>query len=146
MKTRYADKEDLPKVYTMYLRALEELGEEYDETKALEFVLSCWSKAPTILLEDKGIIGFAGLNTGTIAYNNKTFLKEYMFYISPEKRGLKSWRALTKAVQKVSDEHKIPFLGEHKIQGKIKHHARLIRMAGARPISIRSVYGETNGR
>lgn len=137
-----ATKDDLPHVYVMYLEALDELGEPYDEKKALDFVLVCWSKAPCLLLKDNGnIIGFAGLNTYMPAYNNEVYLREYMFYIKPDHRGIKAWRKLCKGVQDVSDKFKIPFVGEHRLQGTIKHHERLIRMAGAKPKAIISVYG-----
>ncbi len=88
---RYAEKEDLPQVYVMYLQGLQELGEEYDEKDAIEFLLSCWSKAPCVLLtQDDEIIGFAGLNTFCPAYNKKkVYLREYMFFISHEYRGIK---------------------------------------------------------
>jgi hypothetical protein len=138
---RYAEKEDIPQIFVMYLNALDELEEKYDEKKALDFVLSCWSKAPCILLEDGGVIGFAGLNTYTPAYNNEVYLREYMFYIKPQFRGVQSWRSLCKAVQETADKFNLTFIGEHRLMGDLKHHERLIRMAGAKPKAIISVYG-----
>lgn len=143
MKFRYAEKEDLPEVYVMYLAGLTEMGEEYDEKDALDFVLFCWSQAPCILLlKDGNIIGFAGLKTNTPAYNkSRIHLSEYLFYIQPANRGLKSWRMLCKATQEVSDKFNIPFVGTHYLSGDIPNHERLIRMAGATPKAILSVYG-----
>lgn len=143
---RYADREDLPQVYLMYLEGLRELNEPYDEKKALEFLLFCWSQAPCVLLlKGTEIIGFAGLNTFNPAYNDEVYLRDYMFYIQPGHRGIKPWRELCKAVQKVADIFKITFIGEHRLSGSIKHHERLIRMAGAVPKAVLSVYGGNNG-
>lgn len=142
--TRYAEKDDLPSVYVMYLEALKELNEPHDEKDALEFMFYCWSKAPCIILEDgANIVGFAGLNVYAPAYDRKRLeLREYMFYVSPSYRGIKSWRVLSKAVQKTADKFNLTFVGEHRLTGSIKHHERLIRMAGAKPKAIISVYGE----
>lgn len=138
---RYARIEDLPEVYVMYLAALSDLGEEYDEGKAFNYMVDCYNRAPCILLlEDDNIIGFAGLYVYIPRYNDKKYFREYMFYIQPPFRGLSSWRYLCKSVQKVSDEFKIPFVGEHRLQGSIKHHQRLIKMAGAKPVAILSLY------
>ncbi len=148
MMTRYAEKDDLPEVYVMYLEALTELNESHDEKDALDFILLCWSKAPCILLEKNGkVIGFAGLTTSCPQYDKKrTYLRDYMFYIKPAHRGIRSWRELCKAVQQTADRFKLPFVGDHRLQGTIKHHERLIRMAGAKPLAITSVYGVCNGR
>jgi hypothetical protein len=138
---RYADKNDLPQIYVMYLDALKERGEEYDEQRSLDYMLLSWSQAPCVLLcKGSDIIGFAGLYTYKPAHNHKVYLREYMFYIMPENRGVKSWRSLCRGVQDVSREFNLPFVGEHRLTGSIKHHERLIRMAGATPKAIISVY------
>lgn len=150
MITRYAEKEDLPQVYVMYLAGLSELQDkiaEVNEQKALNHVLECWSQAPCILLEKDGeIIGFAGLKTASIPYSDMVLLREYMFYIHPDHRGLKAWRLMCKAVQEVADKFNLNFVGEHLLQGSIQHHERLIRMAGAKPTAIASLYEVKNGR
>lgn len=148
MQTRYANKDDLPEVYVMYLEGLKELGNRafpVSEKKALEHVLLCWSKAPCILLthEDK-IVGFAGLTTCIPPYSEEAHLRDYMFFTKPSHRGIRSWRVLTKAVQEVSDRFKMPFIGELAVHGKIDHHKRLVRMAGAKPVSVLSIYGGKN--
>ena len=145
--TRFAEIDDLPIVCPMYFDALEELGEKYDPDDAMEHILACWSKAPCILLVDDDIIGFAGLTTFSPCYDKKrAYLREYMFYVRPDKRGIRAWRTLTKAVQSVSDKFNIEFIGEHRLQGDISAHLRLIKMAGAKPIAITSTYGGHNGR
>lgn len=128
----------------MYLEALRELNEPHDEKDALEFMLFCWAKAPCIILEDDGnMVGFAGLNVFAPSYDKSRLeLHEYMFYIKAPSRGIRAWRVLCKAVQDVSDKFNLTFVGEHRLQGNIKHHERLIRMAGAKPKAIISVYGE----
>ena len=150
MMTRYAEKDDLPQVYVMYLAGLSELQgkiAEVNEQKALNHVLECWSQAPCILLEKDGeIIGFAGLKTSSVPYSDMVVLRDYMFYIHPDQRGLKAWRTMCKAVQAVADEFKLNFIGDHKLTGSIQHHERLIKMAGAKPRSIISVYEAKNGR
>ena len=148
MMTRVAEKDDLPEVYVMYLAGLVELKEGFNETDALDFMLLCWAKAPCVLLvENDTIIGFAGLTTASPQYDKKRiFLRDYMFYIQPPFRGIRSWRELCNGVQAVSDKFKLPFVGDHRLQGSIKFHERLIRMAGATPRSIISVYGENNGK
>jgi len=140
--TRYAEKEDLPAVYVMYLEALKEIDEPHDEKDALDFMLYCWAKAPCILLMDNAnIAGFAGLNTYAPSYDKKRQeLHEYMFFIKPSHRGIKAWRILCKAVQDVSDKFNLTFVGTHRLTGTIKHHERLIRMAGAKPLAVLSVY------
>lgn len=142
MITRWAEKEDLDSVYVMYLSALRETKEPHDEKDALEFMLLCWAKAPCILLiSGDSIVGFAGLNTYSPAINRKqVYLRDYMFYVSKPHRCLKAWRMLSKATQEVADKFKLTFVGEHRLQGTIKHHERLIRMAGAKPFAILSEY------
>lgn len=142
---RYATPEDLPTVFKMYCDALKELGDEYEPQDAFEYMCRCYDHAPCILLEDDGIIGFAGLYTYAPLYNRKkVYLREYMFYILPKHRGVKSWRSLCKGVQETADKFNLTFVGEHRLQGSIKHHERLIRMAGAKPYAIISTYGEKN--
>jgi hypothetical protein len=145
MITRYAEFEELPLVFAMYVEALEEIGEKVVEQKALDMVVKCWSKAPCILLEKDGeIVGFSGLNTMDIPYNDMVVLRDYMFYIQPAHRGIRSWRTLCKAVKDVADNFKIPFVGEHLLTGDYNHHLRLIRMAGAKPRAIQAIYGGIN--
>jgi len=128
----------------MYLEALRELNEPHNEKDALDFLLYCWAKAPCILLMDNdSIVGFAGLNVYAPLYDKKRLeLHEYMFYIKPSHRGIRAWRMLCKAVQDVSAQFNLVFVGTHRLTGSIKHHERLIRMAGAKPQAIISVYGE----
>ena len=127
----------------MYLEALKEIDEPHDEKDALDFMLRAWSTAPCVLLEKDGsIIGFASLYAYAPMYDKKRVeLHEIMFFISPPHRGIKAWRELSKAVRQVADKFKLTFVGEHRLQGNIKHHERLIRMAGATPKAIISVYG-----
>src|SRR5690606_3493350 len=109
--TRYAEKEDLPEIYVMYLAGLREIKEPHDEQKALDYMLLCWSKAPCILLTNgDSIVGFAGLNTYTPAIDTTTYLRDYMFYIKPSHRGIGSWRKLCKAVQDASDKFNLTFV------------------------------------
>jgi len=147
LSTRYATQNDLPDVYVMYLAALEERKTpKINEGKALNYVLESWARAPCILLElNGGVIGFAGLTTIASPYSDMVSLRDYMFYIQPPHRGLRSWRKLCKAVQDVSDLHKIPFIGEHLLDKDINSHLRLIRSAGASPLAILAVYGENHG-
>lgn len=143
---RYAERNDLPQVYVMYLEGLKELKAKVNEKKALDYIIQCWSQAPCILLIDEEIIGFAGLRTSITPYGDTVKLRDYMFYIVPEHRGLKAWRELGKAVREVADRFNLDFVGEHLLQGDLKHHERLIRMAGAKPVAISSLYEVANGR
>lgn len=142
LSVRYASREDLPSVYVMYLASLKEVGEKYSEKDALDTVLSGWAQAPCILLvEDEEIVGFAGLYTFCPSYNkSKSYLRDYMFYTKPTHRGIKSWRALGKAVQGVADKFKIDFLGNHRLEGEINNHLRLIKMAGAKAVAVSAIY------
>lgn len=141
LSVRYAEKEDLPEVYVMYLEALRETGRRYNDAKALDYVLLCWSQAPTILLEkEQQIIGVAGLSTSTTPYGYDVSLTDYVIYVRPEYRSIKTWEALTKAIQGVSDRFQIPFIGDNLISGDIKAQERLIRRAGAKPIAIKAIY------
>lgn len=145
--TRYAEKDDLPLVYSMYIAALTERECKINENKAMGHVLFCWSQAPCVLLlKDEEIIGFAGLKTIAIPFNDVVVLGDYMFYIVPKSRGIKSWRTLCKAVQDVSDKFKLAFVGEHLLNTDIKIHLKMIDLAGAKPKAILSVYGDNHGR
>lgn len=139
---RYAEKEDIPHVFVMYIEALRELNEPHDEKDALDFLLRAWSTAPCIILEnDDNIIGFAALHAYAPLYDKKRVeLHEIMFFVDKNHRGLKSWRELSKAVQETADKFNLTFIGSHLIQGEIPHHLRLIRMAGAKPKAIQSIY------
>lgn len=132
----------------MYLEALRELNEPHDEGDALEFLLRAWSTAPCIILEkDDKIIGFAALHAYAPLYDKKRIeLHEIMFFVDKNHRGLKSWRELSKAVQQVADKFNLTFIGSHRISGGIPEHLRLIRMAGAKPVAIQSIYEGKHGR
>lgn len=145
--TRYAEKDDLPLVYSMYIAALAERESKINENKAMEYVLFCWSQAPCVLLlKEEEIIGFAGLKTIAIPFNDVVVLGDYMFYIVPKSRGIISWRTLCKAVRDVSDRFKLAFVGEHLLDTDIKTHLKMIELAGAKPKAILSVYGESYGK
>lgn len=144
MITRWADKEDLPQVFVMYLAALEEIGtKKINEAKALDYVISCWNKAPCILLEKDGeVVGFAGLNTMDTPYNDVVRLTDFAIYIQPPHRSIRSWRSLCKAIHEVADKFKLNFVGENRLTVSVNQHLRLIKMAGAKPLAIQAIYGD----
>jgi len=125
----------------MYLAALKEIGEEYDEKRALDFMIRCYNQAPCILLiKNDKIIGFAGLWIHVPEYGTKKYLRDYMFYLRPDHRGISSWRSLCKGVQSVSDKFKLQFVGEHRLTTTLPKHLRMIEMAGAKPVAVLSLY------
>lgn len=147
MITRWADIDDLPYVFVLYIQALRELDMPHDEQKAMMYVMECYNHAPCVLLEADGdIVGFAGLRTVDKPWGGGVHLEEYMFYVLPQRRGMKSWRMLCKAVQDVSDRFQLPFYGRHMLQSDIKTHERMIKAAGAKPVAFLAVYGGEYGR
>lgn len=125
----------------MYLAALKELGEEHEEKRALDFMIRCYNQAPCLLLiKNDKIVGFAGLWLYVPAYGTKRYLRDYMFYIQPAHRGIRSWRELCKGVRDVSDKFKIPFVGEHRLTATLPKHLKMIEMAGAKPVAVLSMY------
>lgn len=144
MITRYAEKDDLPEVYVMYLAGINELHKNsfpVNESKALDTVIRSWAVAPCILLEkNEELIGFAGLKTTMPEYSDVVLLRDYMFYILPAHRSLKAWRTMCKAVQEVADKFQLDFIGNHKLTDEIPKHERMIKAAGATPWAISAIY------
>jgi len=150
MITRYAEKDDLPEVFVMYLAGIKEIQEHsfpVNESKALDTVIKGYNSAPCILLEDNGeLIGFAGLKTTMPDYSDVVLLRDYMFYVHPDHRSLRAWRMMCKAVQDVADKFQLDFIGTHKLTDEIPKHERMIRSAGATPWAISAIYRCKDGR
>ena len=146
MITRYAEKEDLPEVYAMYIEFLEGKysKDQIDENACLDVVLQAWARAPCILLEKKSkIIGFAGLNTLVAEGTNVVYLREYCFFVQPKHRSVKAALKLSKAAREVSDTFKIPLLFSHRLGlENISMRSKLLKKLGYKISAIEVSYGQ----
>lgn len=147
---RYADEEDLPQVVRMYITALHEIdGDKYklNLVKCGRLVWESFVKAPCILLEkSKEIIGFCGLRTGVLEYCDDAYISEYMFYIKPEYRSMKTARVLSKSAQSVADKFKLPMYFTHLIGDKpVEVREDFLNRWGYKPVAINCIYEAQNG-
>lgn len=147
---RYADEVDLPQVFKMYVSAIKEIeGDKanIDLPVCARLIWDCFVKAPCVLLEKMGeIVGFCGLRTGVLDYSKDAYISEYMFYINPKHRSMKTARVLSNAAQDVAEKFKLPLYFTHFIGDKsIEWREKFLNRWGYKTKAINCIYEVQNG-
>lgn len=145
MKTyNEATAEDLGRVSELYIEGLKETGaDNIDPERARRHVVACFLLAPCFVMRDYDkIVGIAGLTTKNASWSGVTTLCDYMFYILPEYRGLKSLGGLVEKCKEFSREQRMPLRLEFISQNDEELRKRVFEMHGFKPVSV---VGEYNG-
>lgn len=131
MIIKKAKSEDLDDVIKLYRAGLTELGEKYSDAYTLNKVLTSFYLAPCFLLVIDGkICGIAGLTSVVTSHNGVASLTDYMFYILPEHRSLKTLNSLVKEVKAFAKSQKLPLRLEFISNNDEKLKERLLSMNG----------------
>lgn len=138
---RKATTKDLDDVIKLYRMGLTELDESYSDSLTMNKVLTCFYLAPCFLLviNDK-ICGIAGLTVITTSHNGDASLSDYMFYILPEHRSLRTLNSLVKEVKAFAKEQNLPLRLEFVCKNDEKLKERLLIMNGFKINSVTGVY------
>ena len=127
----------------LYKEGLDELGLEYEESLLLKKIVNSYHLAPCFLLM-KGavVVGMWGLTMGITSHDGKPIVQDYMLYIEPEHRGLKTLSKMADKVKEFADENgfivRLEHLGRNPELSK-----RIYEMNGFKPTSV---IGEYHGR
>lgn len=136
-----AKADDLGEVIDLYRAGLTELGEEYSDSLTMNKVLTSFYLAPCFLVVIDGkICGMAGLTAVTTSHDGVASLSDYMFYVLPEHRNLKTLNTLVKEVKAFAAEQKLPLRLEFVANGDEKLKERLLTMNGFKIGAVIGVY------
>lgn len=142
-QVRKATPQDFPYILDLYMKGLEELGENYLESMCLKKVVLSYHLAPCFLLVDcDNIIGIAGLTTVTSSHNGDATLSDYMFYVLPEHRSLENLSSLVEAAKEFASETDMPLILNFIVKNNHKINERLMRMHGLEVRYIAGIYHE----
>lgn len=142
MLVKKATPKNIPYILELYKEGLKEIGcDNIAESMLLKKVVNSYHLAPCFLLfKEYQIVGMAGFTTVTESHSGKPYLADYMFYVKPEHRSLKSLGALVGAARDFSDEKGIPIRVELIIQGDQSTRERLLKIHGFKPYAVIGVY------
>lgn len=143
MLVRQATAADIPYILDLYKKGLDELGQEWKESLLLKKIVNSYQLAPCFLLEIDGIIrGMAGLTAVTTSHNGVASLDDYMFYVEPDSRNIKTLNALVSKAKEFAMLHDIPLRVNFSVKDDLKTRERLLKMNG---FEVRSVMGVYHG-
>jgi len=141
---RKATPYDFDVVMSLYKKGLEEIGiTDYKESYLLNKVVVSYHLAPCFLVViNDSIVGIAGLTIVHNSHNGDASLADYMFYIEPEHRNIKTLGALVKSAQEFADSHKLPLRIDFAVNGDEETRKRLMKMNN---FDVKSIVGIYNG-
>lgn len=139
---RKAKSADIPYILDLYKKGLEELGLEYQESLLVKKIVDSLKLAPCFLLIKDEIVGMWGLTMGSLSHSGELVVQDYMLYIEPEHRGMKTLGEMVEYVKSFADENKLIVRLEH-VGRNPELSKRLYKMHGFEPTSV---IGEYHGR
>jgi hypothetical protein len=138
---RIAENKDIDDILRLYKAGLKELGEDYKDSLVLNKVVTCFHLAPCFLVEiNDNIVGMAGLTTVTTSHTGDASLADYMFYIEPEHRNIRTLDALMKEIKGFAVSKNLPIRLDFLVDGEVSAKARLFERYGFKPFSVVGVY------
>lgn len=137
---RKAQPKDFGLILELYKKGLDELGLEYKESLLVKKIVNSWHLAPCFLIEDYGVAGFT---TVTSSHDGKARLADYMFYVEPEHRNIKTLGRLVEAAKDFAKEQDMPLRLEFLAQDNAELRARVLKIHG---FDVVCVVGEYNGQ
>lgn len=137
---RVATSSDIPRILDLYKKGLEEIGLEYSESLLLKKIINSYHLAPCFVLEEDEIVGMAGFTVVTTSHNGDARLADYMFYVLPEHRNIKSLGRLVSAAKDFAKEHDLPLRLEFISQNDEELKKRVLKMHGFEVVCIVGEY------
>ena len=107
---RQAETKDIKQIVALYKEGLEELGfNDSKEELLIKKVTESFVLAPCFVIENNGILdGIAGLTLVITSHNGVASLADYMFYIRPDVRNIKTLNALVLKVKEFASANNLP--------------------------------------
>lgn len=141
-KVRQALTSDIKDIVELYKAGLNELGyTDWKEELLIKKVTESFVLAPCFVIEkDDKIVGMAGLTLVTIAYNGVVQLADYMFYIDPDVRSIKTLNALVSKVKEFATQNNFPLRLEFVSQNDENIKERLLRINGFKIGGVIGIY------
>lgn len=140
-KIRIAAPEDLKDVVLLYKKGLESLGEPYNEESVRNKVYTSYYLAPCFLvIKDDTIVGIAGLTVIRTSHDSAASLADYMFYIEPEYRSIRTLDALMEKIKDFAVSKNLPIRLDFRVSGNIEARERLLNRYGFKVQSVVGVY------
>lgn len=138
---RIATPADFEDILELYKAGLEELGFKYKEDLLKIKIVNSYKLAPCFLvvMNDK-ICGMAGFTVVTTSHDGVASLADYMFYIKPEHRNIKTLDALMKTIKEFAMTHGLPVRLDFFISKSLKSHKRLLERYGFKVSALLGVY------
>tara|TARA_R110002020_G_scaffold95809_1_gene229607 strand:- start:654 stop:1085 length:432 start_codon:yes stop_codon:yes gene_type:complete len=141
---RKATASDIPYILDLYKKGLKEIGADGKESLLLNKIVTSYHLAPCFLLEVGGeVVGMAGFTIVTQSHDGSTRLADYMFYVEPQHRSIKTLGRLVEAAKAFSKEHDLPLRLEFISRNDEELRRRVLKMHG---FEVVCVIGEYNGR
>ena len=141
---RQATASDFPRIFELYKAGLEALGLKYKESLLKKNIAVCYQLAPCFLVvKNDNIVGMAGFKLVTTSHDGVASLADYMFYIMPEHRNIKTLGALLDKIKDFAVTHNFPVRVDFQTNVSIEARERLLTRFGFKVSSISGVY---NGR
>lgn len=138
---RLATLDDMPKLIELYISGLEELGEDYKESLLVKKILDNYYLAPCYVVENNGIVvGMAGFTTVISSHSGVAMLCDYIFYVEPEYRNIKTLSALVSQIKAFAKAQNMPLKIELSIRNDEKLRSRLLSIFGFKVYSLCGAY------
>jgi hypothetical protein len=139
---RQAEVRDIKQIVALYKEGLDELG--YTDSKEdllINKVTESFVLAPCFVIEKDGILeGIAGLTLVITSHNGVAQLVDYMFYIKPGVRNIKTLNALVLKVKEFASANNLPLKLEFLCNDDEPLKKRLLTMNGFKIGGIIGVY------
>lgn len=127
-------------VLDLYKKGLEEIGFEYVESLLVKKIVNSWHLAPCFLMGDYGMAGFT---TVISSHDGKARLADYMFYVEPEHRNIKTLGRLVEAAKDFAKDQNMPLRLEFLSHNDEQLKKRVLKIHG---FDVVAIVGEYNGR
>lgn len=144
MLVKQATQEDIPRILEMYKAGLEETGrDDWRESFLIKKITTCLHLAPCLLLVINGKIqGMMGLTIVRLSHNGDASLADYILYIEPKFRSIKTLGALVKSAQEFADSHDMPLRVDFIVKEDLAKRVRLLTMHGFKVNTVSGAYNE----
>lgn len=142
---RQAETKDIKAIVELYKKGLEALGyNDWKEDLLIKKITESFVLAPCFVIEkDDKLIGMAGLTLVTIAHSGVASLADYMFYIEPEARNIKTLNALVSEVKDFAAQNNFPLRLFFTLNEDEAVKRRLLKVNG---FKIDNIIGTYNGK